>query len=136
VQKPSDIAARRIRELRKRHGWTQQQLTNRLNHLGAQIDRVGVAKVELGQRKLPLDEVFWFAQALSVAPVNLLAPIADDQQDEPIELGANFSCSPAEMRRWVRGQQHFPFQDPRVYYTEVPTEELPEELRAAVEQES
>jgi transcriptional regulator with XRE-family HTH domain len=68
-----------IRELRRRHGWTQQELADRLNQLGAHIDRAAVAKVELEKRRLTLDEAFHYALALDVAPVHLLVPTDGDE---------------------------------------------------------
>jgi transcriptional regulator with XRE-family HTH domain len=111
--------------LRKRHGWTQQDLADRLNSLGAHTDRAGVAKVETGKRGLSLNEFFQYAQALDVAPVHLVAP---PNSDESISLGPNMECSPAELRAWIRGRLPI-FQDVPTYFTEVPPGELPEELR-------
>jgi transcriptional regulator with XRE-family HTH domain len=122
VKTPHDIAIERIRELRRGRGWTQQDLADRLNHLGAHTDRAAVAKVEVRKRGLSLNELFQYALALDVAPVHLVAP---PDSDEPVSLGPNMECAPAEMRAWVRGELPL-FQDPRVYFTEVPDNELPE----------
>lgn len=119
---PDQTTRKRIRELRKRHGWTQQDLAAALNELGAQTDRAAVAKVELGKRGLALDEAFLYALVLDVAPVHLFTPI---DSDEPIGLGPNVQCSPSEMRAWIRGQAPmFPPQNPRTYFGEVPMDEL------------
>lgn len=102
---------------------TQQGLADRLNALGAQIDRTAVAKVENGTRELSLAEAFMFAQALHVAPVNLFVPT---DSTEPINIGPNLEASPAEVRAWIRGYRPMPFQDPRLYFTAVPKVEFPE----------
>jgi transcriptional regulator with XRE-family HTH domain len=127
MRTPHDVAIERIRQLRKRHGYTQQQLADQLNLLGAQTDRAAVAKVELGQRGLSVNEAFLFAAVLNVAPVHLFAPTDDD---DPISLGPNMTVTPHEMRRWVRGEQPLgSWQDERIYYSEIPKEEFEEARR-------
>lgn len=127
MQTPHDIAIERIRQLRKRHAYTQQDLADRLNLIGAHTDRAAVAKVELGKRGLSVDELFRYALALNVAPVHLVSP---PDSDEPISLGPSLEVSPSEMRRWVRGQEPLIWQDKRTYFSEVPAEEF-EVLRQA-----
>ena len=126
---PHDIAIERIRQLRKRHAFTQQDLADRLNLLGAHTDRAAVAKVELGKRGLSLNELFQYAMALDVAPVHL---VASPDSDDPISLGPNMECTPDEMRAWVRGQRPFLWQDVRTYYSEVPKKEFEDAQRARV----
>ena len=122
MKTPDQATRERIRELRKRHGWTQQNLADALNRLGAHTDRAAVAKVELGKRGLALDEAFLYALALDVAPVHLFAPI---DSDERVSLGPNIECSPVKMRAWIRGlAPMFPQQNPRTYFAEVPLDEL------------
>ncbi len=119
---PDEATRARIRELRKRHAWTQQQLADQLNQLGARTDRAAVAKVELGKRGLSLTEAFQYALALDVAPVHLFVPT---DSDEEITLGPQYTCTPKEMRGWIKGARPmFPFQNPRTYFAEVPLDEL------------
>jgi transcriptional regulator with XRE-family HTH domain len=124
---PHDVAIERIRQLRKRHAFTQQDLADRLNLLGAQTDRAAVAKVELGKRGLSLNELFQYAMALDVAPVHLVSP---PDSDEPISLGPNMTVSPDEMRAWVKGDHPLAWQDVRTYYSEVPEKEFREAQHA------
>ncbi len=121
MKTPDQTTRERVRELRKRHGWTQQDLADVLNRIGAQTDRVAVAKVELGQRGLSLYEALQYALALDVAPVHLIVPV---DNDERLMLGANFvDCTPTELRAWIRGQRPLLPQDPRIYFAEIPREE-------------
>ena len=135
MRTPDDTTRERIRQLRKtRHGWTQQDLADALNRIGAQTDRAAVAKVELGQRGLSLYEALQYALALDVAPVHLIVPLSGD---EPISLGANAEpCTPAELRDWIRGERERPEQDAVIYLTTVPREVLRDRLRGRVEHES
>lgn len=112
----------RIRELRNKRAMTQQGLAERLNLLGAHIDRTAIAKIESGDRQLTLTEAFQFAWALDVAPVHLFVPTDDDK---PIRLGAQLEASPREMRLWIRGKSPL-HQERRAYFSTVPKDEFPD----------
>jgi transcriptional regulator with XRE-family HTH domain len=135
LKTPKETTRERIRELRKRHhGWTQQDLADELNRVGAQTDRAAVAKVELGKRELKLNEVFQYALALDVAPVHLIAPVAGE---EPVSLGANTApCTPTELREWIRGERERPEQESALYWTAVPREEFQARFGGRVAHES
>ena len=111
---------------------TQQGLADRLNQLGARIDRTAVAKIEAGadggrgSRELALAEMFTFALALDVAPVHLLVPL---ESDDPIRLAPNLEASPLETREWIRGFMPL-LQDPTPYFTLVPEHERPAAARS------
>ena len=132
MKTPEETTRERIRELRKRHGWTQQDLADALNLIGAQTDRAAVAKVELGQRGISLSEFLRYALALDVAPVHLIVPV---DGDEPQTLG-NFEASPAELRAWFRGLRPFFNQNDRFYFAEVPRTEHEAGVRLSSEGET
>jgi transcriptional regulator with XRE-family HTH domain len=71
---PSEAAAEELRRVRTRKDWNQQQLADALRKLGAPIDRATISKIETGERRITLDEVFWFAFALGVSPHALILP--------------------------------------------------------------
>jgi transcriptional regulator with XRE-family HTH domain len=115
-----ETATEQVRALRTNRGMSQQGLADRLNGLGARIDRTAVAKIETGKRELGIAEAFMFALALDVAPVHLFVPV--DSQDA-IQLAPNMSAEPHEVRAWMRGFMPL-FQDPRVYFSRVPRSEF------------
>ena len=115
-------AARRVHYLRKRQGWSQQDLADRLRNLGAPIDRASIARLEAGKRGISLDEAMRLAYALNVAPVHLMIDTEDDA--EPIQPITGAEISPDEARMWVRGQMPLLFQDPRGYRMNVPRSEF------------
>jgi transcriptional regulator with XRE-family HTH domain len=118
----TDTTRKRIRELRKRHAWTQEQLAQALNTLGAQTDRAAVAKVEGGLRDLRLEETVLYAVALDVALVHLLI---DPDSEEPVTIGPNLTAKPHELRTWIRGHRPlYPPQDPRFFFTAMPKDEF------------
>jgi transcriptional regulator with XRE-family HTH domain len=126
---PEHVAAVRIQQARKRHGWTQAELTDRLKALGVRIDRAAVAKIETNKRRLTLDELYSFSLALDVAPVHLLVPINVDA-DYLISVTPNTDAPADEVREWVKGAKPMVGQDTRIFFTEVPREEF-EERRSA-----
>jgi transcriptional regulator with XRE-family HTH domain len=114
-------AARRVRYLRERLGWSQRDLADRLRNLGAPIDRASVARLETGKRGLSVDEAMRLAAALNVAPVHLLV---DPDGDEPVQATPTDQLTPAEARDWIRGAMPLVSQDPRGYRMNVPRAEV------------
>jgi transcriptional regulator with XRE-family HTH domain len=74
AKSPSEAAAEELRRVRTRKGWNQQQLADQLHELGAPIDRATISKIETGDRRITLDEVFWFSYAFGVTPTALILP--------------------------------------------------------------
>ena len=71
---PKNIVGPRVREarLRSRPRLTQQQLADRVASLGTHINRVGIAKIEIGLRCVCDFEVLVLAKALNVSVLWLL----------------------------------------------------------------
>ena len=61
-----------IRELRERAGMTQDCLAARLQLRGCDITRSAVAKIEVGQRHLYVDEIILIKEILGVSYDELL----------------------------------------------------------------
>jgi transcriptional regulator with XRE-family HTH domain len=96
---PSEILVGELQAARGRKGWTQRQLADRLEELGAPLDRSTIAKVESGKRGVLLDEVFWFAVALDVSPPALVLP----RDAEPVQLAPALEAGSWEALQWFRG---------------------------------
>jgi len=56
----------RVRELRKSHGWSQEEFALRVN-----LDRSYVGGVERGERNISLQNICLIAEALQVSPITL-----------------------------------------------------------------
>jgi hypothetical protein len=94
--------------------------------VGIPWDRSIVASLELGRRAtVSVEELFALAYVLSVAPVHLVVPPVDgDDEDPKIRVVPTLSVPPGLARDWLRGEM--PLGDPRIYFAEVPPEEVRE----------
>jgi transcriptional regulator with XRE-family HTH domain len=100
VKAPSEAAAEELRRVRMRKGWNQQQLADRLHELGAPIDRATISKIETGDRRVTLDETFWFAYALGVSPAALVLPRPARSM---VAVTPTTSVTALETLYWLRG---------------------------------
>ncbi|WP_395105271.1 multiprotein-bridging factor 1 family protein [Actinomadura sp. SCN-SB] len=127
---PSDVVGARVREVRKRRGWTAAQLAARCTEAGApEITASVVTDLETGRRdkttgrrrrNITVDELLALALALDVAPVHLLAPLKEGAYwvtpGRAVKVGL--------LRHWIRG--HEPLSDKtdrRTFFGEVPEQE-------------
>ena len=119
---PTQTVAKRVRELRKRHGWSASQLAERLAALGLPWDRFTVQNLENGRRRnITLDESVALAYALDVAPVHLMVSPADEHRE--YFIAPELFTVANQAREWFRGRSPIPGQDPRMYFSEVPARE-------------
>ena len=58
---------KRVRELRKAQGWTQEELANR-----AGLDRTYIGRCETGRQNATLKTIYALAAALGVEPATLV----------------------------------------------------------------
>jgi transcriptional regulator with XRE-family HTH domain len=66
------IVAKRVRRIRKRNGLSLQDLSDRLTAGGRPILPSGLNKIEMGTRRVDVDDLFALASALQVMPNDLL----------------------------------------------------------------
>lgn len=101
---PRRVFAARVREARRRRGWKQKDLSNRLDEIGYQLGRATIAKIEDPTRTradASLEDVLAIAAALDVAPVHLLAPLEDEAV---VRITDGLPPASAEIvRDWIRG---------------------------------
>lgn len=111
-----------MREARERRGWKQGELAQRVH-----LDRTTLNKIERGTRgDVTISQLFTFAIVLSMHPVHLLTPSADDLDIEMAPGGP--VMSPADARRWIRGAKPEKFDDWLDWFLDLPRDEQREQL--------
>jgi transcriptional regulator with XRE-family HTH domain len=99
----------RVRLLRQRRGWTQQQLADAARTLGPlrgagherYLDRSTIGKIETGLRDVSLVEVLVLAAALRVSPAALYLP---SEREQRLEITNGTSITAHEALLWATGQ--------------------------------
>lgn len=118
---PTELFARRLRELRKRRDWSARQLADRIAELdpGSKLTRGTLAKIESGSRGVWLDEVFVIAAALGVAPRWLTGSRPDETWR--VRQGASVVATTHDVWRWEEGAEPLPHANPgdRRFFTRV-----------------
>jgi transcriptional regulator with XRE-family HTH domain len=71
---------KRIRKDERR--LTFAELSKRLGALGRPIPVLGLRRIELGERRVDVDDLLALADALGIAPVLLLAPLGHQEREE------------------------------------------------------
>lgn len=64
----------RVRALRDRKGWTQEELSARLQVFGWDVSRESLAKLETQQRRVPDGELLVLAKVFKTTTDNLFPP--------------------------------------------------------------
>lgn len=132
-QRPGQVFARRVKEARKRRGWSQQQLAKRVSEdLGHPMSRVTVTKIEKGAERAEnasISDVLALAAALEIPPVYLLAPREDEQA---VAVTPKLELPAPEARAWIRGRP-LPGGDFTAFFAELPTAEQESLMRQYLE---
>lgn len=69
-----DSVRENIRRIRDGLGISQAELSKKLAQLGRPIPALGIHRIEIGERRVDVDDLMSFAVALGVTPVALLMP--------------------------------------------------------------
>jgi hypothetical protein len=129
VRRPSAVVAARMRDARRRSGMSVPELAARCAAAGCpELTAASIHNLESRRpsaaraaRPVNVDQLLCLAFALSVAPVNLLVPLDDD---EPYQITPGVHERAGIARQWIRGHHPLPGTDRRVFYSQVPGGEL------------
>jgi transcriptional regulator with XRE-family HTH domain len=92
------VVGEQVAAIRKRRGWTQEDLARRLADLGCgYLGRGAIAKIETEKREVSVDELVALAAALNVTPVNVCVPYGADDQ---VEITPKIRVPAPRARRW------------------------------------
>ena len=95
----NNYVAQNIRRARQSIGMDLRTLSQRLTEAGRKLSVSGVSKVELGDRRVDVDDLTALAYLLRTTPAALLTP-----PDEAATLtGVPESCLPEELQAWIAG---------------------------------
>lgn len=128
---PSDVAAKRVREVRRKRGLTVAQLAERCAERGMpELTEQALYNLEAGRadkrgrrrRAVTVDELLVLSLALDVAPTHLL--ISPDDDFEPYQITPARSEPAGAVRDWIRGVPILDGIVQRDFYTEVPEPEF------------
>lgn len=67
----------KVHLLRRKRGLTQKDLSDQLTAAGRPILSTVISKIERGERRVDIDDLFAFAAVLGVTPAQLLEPPED-----------------------------------------------------------
>jgi transcriptional regulator with XRE-family HTH domain len=112
-----------VRELRRRKGWNQQRLVERLGDIGVQMDRPALSRIEHGERKVTAEEALQLAYVLDVAPVHLLGA-SFLPESTMIEIAPKVVEDPSYVRSWIRGTGPLQGNDEHFYIENTSLDEV------------
>jgi transcriptional regulator with XRE-family HTH domain len=100
--------AENVKQLREAHGLSLNELSVLLRALGRPLRENGVSKIELGNRRVDVDDLVALALALDVTPNRLLLPA--DASDSPKTLcdlaaSGDVTVTTATAWRWACGEE-------------------------------
>lgn len=119
---PVQTVALRVSELRKRKDLTAAEVGRRMKEdHGVRWDRFTVANLESGKRQnVTVVELLALARVLDVAPLHLLVPL----EEVSYQVTPREEQPAARVRDWIRGVDPLPGMNQRIYFSEVPMEEM------------
>ena len=107
AERPSDLFARRLRELRDARGWSQRDFADELARLGEPMDRAIIARVETDNRGISLDEAILFAAALGTSLENMIVPsdVGVPGSSQTVQIAGKLAVPARDLLLWLKGLQ-------------------------------
>lgn len=106
---PEQVFGERLGAIRRRReGWTQAYLAERVSDFGETIDRGTIAKIETGRRGVSLNEALVLSAALGVSPIFLFFPT---DPHEKVAIGDSVRAPAGAARKWVQGYRPLKMDD-------------------------
>lgn len=98
---PTQVIAKRVRELRREREWTAERLADEVTKAGVKWNRGTVAKLENGRRdSVSVEELFALAWAFGVPPVVLVLP---DDSSAAYEVTPSVVAEAERAFAWLAG---------------------------------
>lgn len=91
-------------ELRTKRGLSTTRLATALKEIGQSIPATGITRIEKGQRRVAVGELFALAVVLQVSPLTLLLPWPESP-DADVEVTAVGPTTAREVWDWALGLQ-------------------------------
>lgn len=96
--------AENVKRIRSALGMTQRELSIALGKLGRPIPESSIGKIEMGVRKVEVDDLMAFAVALDVSPLALLLPDARSE-NETVSLTGVRRTNARKVWLWATGRR-------------------------------
>jgi hypothetical protein len=93
----SQVFGLRLRETREMRNLTQDGLATKMRQYGNPISKRAIHEIEVGKRRLTLDEAFAFTYVLQAVPANMLVP----PDGKLVRLSDGFACGGSSVRTWL-----------------------------------
>lgn len=90
-----------LRQIREARALSLRQLSERLEAIGRPMDASAVNRIELGERRVDIDDLIALAMALNVSPIRIIFPSAEGS----VELTSTHAVSAAEAWAWADGDK-------------------------------
>lgn len=96
--------AANVHRLRRSHGLSIYELSDRLREAGRPITKDGVSRIERGERQVSVDELMTLSAVLGTSPSALLLPLTDDPNSQ-VEVTGVGAIPADEAWDWVDGRR-------------------------------